>query len=109
AVAMVTVVTVVFEIEHLGDRAGDAVKAPLADALAAEPVVLHEAQHRGHIGRSVVDKVLLGKRRYHEKRLSRAITAAAQSVGIRRIDARQSRGRISAGARSSEEVVRPGR
>src|SRR5215471_7387495 len=102
--AAVAVPTLVAEVEHLGDCIGDTVETPLADALPSEPVIFDESQHRSLIRHRVVYKVLLRPRGYNEQRLARAIAAAAESVEVRRVDARQRRGRVPAGPRTREEI-----
>src|SRR5262249_59502997 len=44
------------EIEHVGDRAGELVERPVADATEA-PVVLDESDHRRLIDQGVVDEI----------------------------------------------------
>src|ERR1700746_3576445 len=44
-------------VEHAVQRAGQRVERPVADALAAQPVVLDETQHRGLVGERAIDVV----------------------------------------------------
>jgi hypothetical protein len=53
------------------------VVGPVADPLAAEPVVLDEVDHRGLVGRRVIDRVDLRVRRDDQQRQPRAVAAAS--------------------------------
>src|SRR5579859_7090653 len=63
------------ELEQPVEAARDRVVGAAAEALAAEPVVLDEADDRGGVGPLVADVVRLGPRRDHQHRQPLAVTA----------------------------------
>src|ERR1039458_6566906 len=64
------------EIEQPVEAAGESVERPVADALAAEPVVFDEAQDRGLVGEVVVYGVDSAVGAEDQQRLPWSIAAA---------------------------------
>ena len=88
-----------FEVEHLSDRVGDPIERAAAQALSTQPVVLDEVDDGTLIAHAVVDEVLLGPGGNDQQREPRAVTSAAQSMGIRD-DADAGQGSCSCSAES---------
>src|ERR1700679_1723574 len=65
------------EVEHVHERARDRIGGAAADARAAEEDILDEAGDRGLVGDGVIDEVLLGPWRDHQKRQTWSIAATA--------------------------------
>jgi hypothetical protein len=78
------------EVEHVVQRAGDAVCRASADTLAAEEDVLDEAGDRGLIGDGGVDCVLLRPGGDDQEGLTWTVAAASLSVECSRVEAGQS-------------------
>jgi hypothetical protein len=86
-VALIVLIVLVVEVEHLSDRTGDAVKTTLTDALPSKPVVFDESQ-RGRLVRDcVVDEVALGPRRNYDEGLAGAIATRAKRMKVSGFDA----------------------
>src|SRR6266478_3527112 len=57
----------IVEVEHVVERSGDGIeRAAMLNALAGQPVVLDEPQHRGLVGQGVIDMVTFRKGRHHQ-------------------------------------------
>src|ERR1700684_1585861 len=92
------------EVEHRADGISDAIKRSMSDALAAEPVIFDEANHRGLIGGRMIHEVMLCPRRNNKQRLPRTVSAPALCVRGSRIEAGQRCGAVSAASGTSESI-----
>src|SRR5437879_2232022 len=95
------------EVEHVGQRPGDAVEGASADTLAGEKDVFDEARDGALVGHGQVNRILLGPGRDNQEGLTRTVAATTLRVEGRCADTRQSSGRgrcADADPRSVERV-----
>ncbi len=94
------------EVEHLADRASNAIERSLANALSTKPVVFDEMNDRTLVSHGVIHKVLSGPRRDDHQRQSRSISATPKGVRVCRVQAWQRGSARPASIRPSQRVGR---
>src|ERR1700734_4533224 len=75
------------EVEQRADGICDVIKRSMSDALAVEPIIFDEANHRGLIGGRMIHEVVLRPRRNNKQRLPWTVSAPPLSVRSRGIEA----------------------